>query len=217
MSSIGSQKFSKECTVSSGRLSTQWNGDSQSVCASKKPTYLSENSSSSWIMERKLCKCLGHATSPSPSYVWVGERLKSFPMMETSSRFPKHQGGRRVQDSMKYVQRFKTRWEDTACHQALLLVLEMLTVLDPPTCQGDLPSEKSHLDLRPFGVGVLVAGRKVMLWTRCCTEASKITLSIARVWLLQWVKEGVWEVLTHKGGDKGEGEFQVERDKSQLG
>ena len=37
---------------------------------------------------------------------------------------------------MKDMQRLKTRWENIACHQALLLALEMLTVLDLPTFMG---------------------------------------------------------------------------------
>ena len=147
-------------------------------------------------MEIKLCKCSGQATSPSPSYVWVDKRSKSFLEMGTSSWFEKNLGGRRVQDSMKDMQRFKIGWEDTACHQALLPAPEMLTVLDPPTCQGDLLGKKSQLDLLPFGVGVPAVGCKVMPWLRCRTKASMITLSVARVWLMQWVKEGVWEVLT---------------------
>ena len=122
--------------------------------------------------------------------------------METSSWFEKHLEGRRMQDSMKDMQRFKTGWEYTACHQALLLVPEMLMVLDPPTYQGYLPYKKSQLDLRPFGVGVLAVGRKVMPWPWCRTEASKITLSVARVWLMQWVKEWVWEVPTLQRGRK---------------
>jgi len=94
--------------------------------------------------------------------------------------------------------------------------MNVLTVLDPLTYQGDLPGKKSQLDLRPFGVGVLAVCLKVMAWPRCRTEACKVTLSVERVLLMQWVKEGAWEVLTQVGWDKGEGEFQVERDQSQL-
>ena len=36
------------------------------------------------------------------------------------------------------------------------------TVLEPPTCQGDLLGKQSQLDLILFGVGVLAVGRKVM-------------------------------------------------------
>ena len=38
----------------------------------------------------------------------------------------------------------------------------MLIVLDPLTCQWYLLGKKSQLDLRPFDVGVLAMGRKVM-------------------------------------------------------
>jgi len=179
-----SHKCSNECMVSASRMSTQQNGDSWSVYVSNKPAYSLENSSSVWSMEIRFCKFSGQASSPSPSYVWVEKRLKSFPVMETSSQFVKHCRGRRVQDSLKDVQRFKTRWEDTTCHQALLLVPEMLMVLDPLTCQGDIPSKNSQLDLIFFGVGVPTVGHKVMPWSWCCTEASKITLSVERVWLL---------------------------------
>lgn len=147
-------------------------------------------------MERKLCKCSGQATFPSPSYMWVDNRLKGFSKMDRSSQFEKPLRGRRIQDSMKCMQRFKTRWEETTCHEALLLVPKILTMLDPPTCEGDLLGKKSQLDLRLFGVGVPSMGRKVMSWPWCHTEASKITLSIESVWLMQWVMEWVWEAPT---------------------
>ena len=68
-------------------------------------------------------------------------------------------------------------------------------MLDPSTCQGDLPGKKSQLDLT-VGVGIPAVGRKVIPWLWCHTEASKITLLVARVWLMQWVKEWVWEFPT---------------------
>jgi len=37
----------------------------------------------------------------------VEKRLKIFPKMETSSRFEKHLKGRRMQHSMKAMERFK--------------------------------------------------------------------------------------------------------------
>ena len=53
-----------------------------------------------------------------------------------------------------------------------------------------------------FGVAVLTVGRMVMTWMWCLIEASKITLSVERVWLLQWAKECEWEVLTQVGWDE---------------
>jgi len=56
----------------------------------------------------------------------------------------------------------------TLLSQPFLVLLDdatyimVLTVLDLPTCQGDLPGKKSQLDLRSFGVGVLAVGCKVM-------------------------------------------------------
>jgi len=35
-------------------------------------------------------------------------------------------------------------------------------VLDPQTCEGDILGNKSHLDLKRFGVGVIGVGRKVI-------------------------------------------------------
>lgn len=162
-------------------------------------------------MERKLCNCSGQATLPSIPYVWVEKRFKIFPDMETSSWFKKHLGERRIQDSMEDIQRFKTGWEETTGHQALHLVLEMLMVLDPPTCQRDLPYKKSQLDLRPFGVVVPTVGRKVMPWPRCCTEKSS-----------KGVTDAVHQGMSRRGSntsklEESEGEFQFEMDYSQLG
>lgn len=39
-------------------------------------------------------------------------------------------------------------------HPSILLRMNLLTMLDPPTCPGDLPGNKSQLDLRSFGVEV---------------------------------------------------------------
>lgn len=71
---------------------------------------------------------------------------------------------------MKDMQRFKTRWEGTACQHALLLAPEMLTVMDPPTCQRGLPGKKSQLYLKPFGVGVPIVGLKLMPWPFCAQK-----------------------------------------------
>ena len=40
---------------------------------------------------------------------------------------------------------------------------DVLMVLDPPTCQGDLPCKKSQLDLKPSGVGVPTVGHMEIL------------------------------------------------------
>ena len=97
-----------------------------------------------------------------------------------------------------------------------IFFIDFLIVLDPPTCQGDLPCKKSQLDLKLFGVGVPAVGHKVMPWPWCRIKESTKALSVERVWLMQWVKEAVWEVPTLRRGEGGEGEFQVEMDQSQL-
>ena len=86
-------------------------------------------------------------------------------------------------------------------------MLEILTVLDPPTCQADLPSKKFQLDLRSFGVGVPTVGRKVMPWLQCRTEASKITLTVGKG-VTDAESQGMCTrgSNTSKGGE-GEGEF----------
>ena len=149
-----------------GRPSSHLCGDSRSVCASSKLACSSEHPYSSWSMERKASKYSSQATSPSPPYMKVDKRLKNSPMMETSSRFEKNHEGRRVQESMKGMERLNTIWEETTCRMSLLLAPEMLMVLEPPTCQGDLTGKKSQLDLRPFGVGVSVMVRKVIPWSQ---------------------------------------------------
>jgi len=67
----------------------------------------------------------------------------------------------------------------------------------PTNMLEDLPSKKSQLDLKSFGVGVLVVGRMLSPWLWFHTEASKISLLIARVWQLWRLKGGAWMVLTH--------------------
>jgi len=47
---------------------------------------------------------------------------------------------------------------------------------------GDLPSKKSELNLKPFGVGVLVVGIKAMPWIWYLVEVSVISLSQSSVW-----------------------------------
>ena len=67
----------------------------------------------------------------------------------------------------------------------------------PTNMLGDLLGKKSQLYLKPFGVGVLAVGCMLFPWPRFQTEASKMSLLVARVWLLQQVKEVAWVVLTH--------------------
>ena len=57
-----------------------------------------------------------------------------------------------------------TLWmAQVADHGGTLSYMMVLTVLDLPTCQGDLLGRKSQLDLRLFGVGVPAVGHKVIL------------------------------------------------------
>ena len=49
-----------------------------------------------------------------------------------------------------------------SCHHAKNNSINLLTMLDLPTCQGDIPGKKSQLDLRLFGVGVPAVGHKLM-------------------------------------------------------
>lgn len=59
--------------------------------------------------------------------------------------------------------------------------MNVLMVLNQPTCEGDLLGKNSKLDLRPFGVVVLAVGCMVMPWMQFCTKESMITLLVATV------------------------------------
>lgn len=58
---------------------------------------------------------------------------------------------------------------------------DILTSLDLLTCQGISPAKKSQLDLRLFGVGVLVVGRTVSPWLQLQAKVSKMSLLVERV------------------------------------
>ena len=83
-------------------------------------------------------------------------------------------------------------WKITLWH------LEYVDGAGPANMSGDLPSKKSHLNLRLFGLGFLAMGCTISLWPWLQTNPSKMSMLVARVWHAQQAKEGVYTVLTHR-------------------
>jgi len=80
--------------------------------------------------------------------------------MVSNSACEKHLGGRRVRDSTIDMQRFKTGDEGLSFGPPSSA--RNVEGAGPTNMLVDLPSKKSQLDLRPFGVGVPAVGHTVM-------------------------------------------------------
>ena len=170
----------------------------------------------------KSSKCLGQATSPSPSYVICDKWSQNSLSMWKICQLDRHFRGWTITNSVIDVWRFNTDCEDLTFHLALLLAPKMLTVLDLPTFRGspwyEVPTRPHTVwcgsPIRYDGLVAIILRIFLNSWLSA-QESGLISLQEVRfACLVIVIVTCVNRSFTVKGEDESDSQFSWE--KSQL-